>query len=469
MKKWLPKNERKKILFLSDDMRVHSGIGVMSREIIEQTAGIFNWVQMGAAVNHPEAGKIADISEELGKHIGVEDPYVRIYPQNGYGNSMIVRQIIEMEKPDAILHFTDPRYWIWLYQIEHEIRQKMPMMFYTIWDDLPYPLYNRNFYRSDDGLFCISKQTYNIVKQVLGPEEASKKLITYLPHGIDHVKKYYPITDSNKDDLEILSTIKKEMLRNEPVEFIVLYVARNLRRKMTSDVLLAYNHFLSKLPKEKADRCRIVLHTAPVDENGTDLPAVIRDVTPNIKAIFSNTAVEAKILNALYNLADVTINLASNEGFGLGTCESMLAGTPILVNVTGGLQDQCGFMTDEGEYLDPDKHFSFEWGSNHDGRYRKHGEWAFPVFPTSRSLQGSPLTPYIFDDRCSWEEAGDRLFELYNMTREERKRRGMLGREYALNEGMFTAEKMGELFVEHINKTIETWTPRERYSLTKID
>jgi len=469
MKKWLPKNERKKILFLSDDMRVHSGIGVMSREIIEQTAGIFNWVQMGAAVNHPEAGKIADISEELGKHIGVEDPYVRIYPQNGYGNSMIVRQIIEMEKPDAILHFTDPRYWIWLYQMEHEIRQKMPMMFYTIWDDLPYPLYNRNFYRSDDGLFCISKQTYNIVKQVLGPEEASKKLITYLPHGIDHVKKYYPITDSNKDDLEILSTIKKEMLRNEPVEFIVLYVARNLRRKMTSDVLLAYNHFLSKLPKEKADRCRIVLHTAPVDENGTDLPAVIRDVTPNIKAIFSNTAVEAKILNALYNLADVTINLASNEGFGLGTCESMLAGTPILVNVTGGLQDQCGFMTDEGEYLDPDKHFSFEWGSNHDGRYRKHGEWAFPVFPTSRSLQGSPLTPYIFDDRCSWEEAGDRLFELYNMTREERKRRGMLGREYALNEGMFTAEKMGELFVEHINKTIETWTPRERYSLTKID
>ena len=64
MNKWLPKEQRKKILFLSDDMRIHSGVGVMSREIIEQTAGYFNWVQVGAAVNHPEAGKLVDISDD---------------------------------------------------------------------------------------------------------------------------------------------------------------------------------------------------------------------------------------------------------------------------------------------------------------------------------------------------------------------------------------------------------------------
>jgi len=436
MRKWLPKEQRKKILLLSDDLRVHSGIGVMSREIVEQTCGVFNWVQVGAA--------------------------------NGYGNSMMIRQLLEIEKPDAVLHFTDPRYWIWLYQIEHEIRQKIPMMFYTIWDDLPYPMYNKNYYRSDDGLFCISKQTYNIVKQVLGPEEAKKKVITYLPHGVDHINKFYPMKLDNVEDQQTLSMVKETTLRNEPIDFIVFYNARNLRRKMTSDVLLAYNHFLKKLPKEKADRCRLVMHTAPVDENGTDLPAVIRDVTPDIKVIFSDSKVDPKVLNALYNLADVTINLASNEGFGLGTAESIMAGTPIIVNVTGGLQDQCGFMDEEGEYLDPEKHFDYDWGSNHDGRYKKHGEWAFPCFPTSRSLQGSPLTPYIFDDRCSWEEAGEHMFTLYNMTREERKRRGMVGREYGLTDGMFTAEKMGELFIEHINKTMENWTPRERYQLVKV-
>jgi glycosyltransferase involved in cell wall biosynthesis len=465
MKKWLPKEERKKILLLSDDLRVHSGIGVMSREIVEQTCGYFNWVQVGAAVNHPEAGKIVDISTDVTNITGVEDASVKIYPQNGYGNSMLIRQLMKIEKPDAILHFTDPRYWIWLYQIEHEIRQVAPMMFYTIWDDLPYPMYNKNFYRSDDGLFCISKQTYNIVKQVLG-EEANDKVITYLPHGID-TKKYYPIQKDDVAGQELLNAVRAETLRGESIDFMVFYNARNLRRKMTSDVLLAFNHFIKKLPKEKADRCRLVLHTAPVDENGTDLPAVIRDVTPDIKVVFSDGRVESHILNALYNLADVTINLASNEGFGLGTCESMLAGTPILVNVTGGLQDQCGFMDENGEYLDPDKHFTFDWGSNHDGRYTEHGEWAFPCFPTSRSLQGSPLTPYIFDDRCSWEDAGEKLFELYNMTREERKRRGESGRQYALTHGMFTAEKMGELFIEHIDKTLENWTPRERYTLAK--
>jgi hypothetical protein len=145
----------------------------------------------------------------------------------------------------------------------------------------------------------------------------------------------------------------------------------------------------------------------------------------------------------------------------------MVAGTPIIVNVTGGLQDQCGFKNDDDEYLDPEKDFTFEWGSNHDGRYQTHGEWAFPVFPASRSLQGSPLTPYIFDDRADWEDAADRLLELYNMGREERKRRGLLGREYALNEGMFSAEKMGELFVEHINLAIDNWVPRDRYALVK--
>ena len=452
---------------MSDDLRVHSGIGVMSREMVEQTCGVFNWVQMGAAVQHPEAGKVVDVSGDVSNMTGVEDAYVRIYPQNGYGNSMVVRQILEIEKPDAVLHFTDPRYWIWLYQIEHEIRQEIPLMFYTIWDDLPYPYYNKNFYRADDGLFCISKQTYNIVKNVLGPEEAKQKVITYLPHGVDHVKKFYPIKDDDTEGQQLMKSMRDELIKDNDIDFLVFYNARNLRRKMTSDVLLAYNHFLSKLTKEQAERCRIILHTAPVDENGTDLPVVIRDVVPNVKAVFSNNRVEPNILNALYNIADVTINLASNEGFGLGTCESMMAGTPIIVNVTGGLQDQCGFTTDDGEYLDPEKHFTHDWGSNHDGRYRKHGEWAFPCYPTSRSLQGSPLTPYIFDDRCSWEDAGEHLFTLYNMTREERKRRGMAGREYGLTTGMFTAEKMGELFIEHINQTLENWTPRERYQLVK--
>jgi len=459
---YIPKDQRKKILFLSDDMRVTSGIGVMSREIVEGTAHHFNWVQVGAGVNHPEAGKVIDISAALNKEIGLEDSYARIYPYNGYGDSRLIRQLIEIEKPDAILHFTDPRYWIWLYQMEHELRQKMPIMYYNIWDDLPFPMYNKEYYMSCDSLFSISKQTYNINKHVLGPE--NPRHLAYIPHGIN-TKRYHPLP---ADDAAMLET-RKKLFGDAEIDYVIFYNSRNIRRKQTSDIIYAFNVFMMKLTPEQRERVRLVMHTQPVDENGTDLPRVIKDVTPDVAKyiVFSADRVEAGFLNHLYNIADATINMSSNEGFGLSACESIIAGTPIIVNVTGGLQDQCGFMDNDYNYLDPDTHFTYDWGSNHDGKYKKHGNWAFPMFPTNRSIQGSPMTPYIFDDRASFEDAADRMKEVYQMSREERKLRGELGRQYALGGGKFTAEHMCNSFIEHIDKGLTDWTPRKRFTLEK--
>jgi len=459
---YIPKEQRKKILFLADDMRVTSGIGVMTREIIEGTCHRYNWAHVGAGVQHPEAGKVIDVSTALSKETGVDDTYVRIYPYNGYGDSRLIRQLIEIEKPDAILHFTDPRYWIWLYQMEHELRQKMPILYYNIWDDLPFPMYNKEYYMSCDSLFSISKQTYNINKNVLGPE--NPRHLAYIPHGIN-TKRYHPLP---ADDEKMLET-RKRLFGDAEVDYVIFYNSRNIRRKQTSDIIYAFNVFMSKLTPEQRERVRLVLHTQPVDDNGTDLPRVIRDVTPDIEkyVVFSPNRTEYEYLNHLYNIADVTINMSSNEGFGLGTCESIISGTPIIVNVTGGLQDQCGFMDDEGNYLDPEVHFMKDWGSNHDGRYKKHGDWAFPIFPTNRSIQGSPMTPYIFDDRASFDDAAARMMEVYNLGREERKRRGELGRQYALNHGRFTAEHMCNSFIEHIDKGITNWVPRKRFTLEK--
>ncbi len=413
-------------------------------------------------VNHPEAGKIVDLSQAVAGETGVQDASVRIYPYNGYGDSRLVRHLIDTEKPDAILHFTDPRYWIWLYQMEHELRQKMPLMYYNIWDDLPYPMYNQGYYMSCDALFSISKQTYNINKQVLGPDNS--RYLAYIPHGIN-TKKFHPLPPSHPGILEL----RKKLFGDAEIEFVAFYNSRNIRRKQTSDIILGFAEFMRKLPEEKREKCRFILHTQPVDENGTDLPAVIRDVTPDMAKyiIFSADRTESHHLNYLYNIADVTVNISSNEGFGLGTCESIMAGTPIIVNVTGGLQDQCGFMTDGGVYLNPEKHFTKEWGSNHDGKYKKHGEWAFPIFPSNRSLQGSPLTPYIFDDRVKFEDLADRLMEVYSLNRDERKRRGEVGRHYGNNVGRFTAELMSDSFIEHMNKVMDIWTPRKKFELVR--
>ena len=158
---------KKKILLLSDDLRMHSGIGTMSRFFVMGTLQKYDWVQLGGAIKHPDKGKVMDLSEEVRKQTGVNDAYLKIYATDGYGNSQILRELIDIEKPDAIMHYTDPRFWGWLYQMEHEIRQTMPLMYYTIWDDLPYPRWNEPFYESCDLLMAISKQTHNIVKNVV--------------------------------------------------------------------------------------------------------------------------------------------------------------------------------------------------------------------------------------------------------------------------------------------------------------
>ena len=139
--RFLPKEERKKILLLSDDIRLHSGVGTMAREIVINSAHHFNWVNLGGAVKHDQEGKAFDISEDVNKHAGLDDASVKIIPSSGYGNAMKIRQLIKMEKPDALFLFTDPRYWVWLFEIEREIRSKIPIFYLNIWDDYPAPLY----------------------------------------------------------------------------------------------------------------------------------------------------------------------------------------------------------------------------------------------------------------------------------------------------------------------------------------
>lgn len=168
-KTFLPFEMRKKVLLLSDDLRLPSGVGTVSKDIVLKTVHHFNWVQVGGAIKHPDKGKIVDMSQEIEKTIGIKN-YMRIYPIDGYGDADLIRYLLNEEKPDAIMHFTDPRFWIWLYQIEAELRQYCPLLFLHIWDDYPLPYYNRDFYESCDTIACISKQTYSIVKYVLGED-----------------------------------------------------------------------------------------------------------------------------------------------------------------------------------------------------------------------------------------------------------------------------------------------------------
>ena len=462
---YIKKEDRKKILLLSDDIRFTSGISTMAKEIVIGTSHRFNWVNLGAAIQHPEQGKRLDVSEDTSNHAGIPDASVILYPSSGYGTPEVIRQLLEIEKPDAIMFFTDPRYWIWLFQMEVELRKKVPMIYLNIWDDLPAPLYNRPYYESCDALLAISKQTCNINRMVLG-EKASDKVIKYVPHGINE-DYFYPITEFDPQHEAVLE-LKKKFFGEDIPEYIVFYNARNIRRKCTSDLIAAYATFCDSIGQEKAKKCALVLHTQPLDENGTDLPAVV-DLLCNPeyqKVYFSANRYSTQEMNVLYNIADVVTLVSSNEGWGLSLTEGMLTGKMIIGTVTGGMQDQMRFENEKGEWVD----FSSDFPSNHFGTYKKHGIWARPVFPSNLSIVGSIPTPYIFDDRADFREIAKAMEEVYNLGPEERAARGLAGRKWATSdEAMMTSRWMSKNVISAVEETFTSWKPRYKHEFIKVD
>jgi glycosyltransferase involved in cell wall biosynthesis len=208
------------------------------------------------------------------------------------------------------------------------------------------------------------------------------------------------------------------------------------------------------------------MHTTPIDDNGTDLFAVKEKLCPKYDVKINDGKVLQNELNEVYNLVDCTINISNNEGFGLTTAESIMAGTPVIVNVTGGLQDQCGLNIDGKEFSEFDY---IKYGSLHNKKkwdMISHGDWCIPVWSTSHTLNGSPVTPYIFDDNLNLDDVTDAIMNMYNTGREQRKINGLKGREWALKN--ISSKHMCEKMIEGIETCFNNFKKREKFDLYKI-
>lgn len=457
---YLPQNQRKKILLICDDLRAFSGVATVAREIVIHTAHHFNWVQIAGSITHPDKGKRIDLSDSTNQLAKISDSNVFLYPADGYGDPQMVKALIEMEKPDAIFLITDPRYFTWLFNMENEIRKKIPIVYLNIWDSpFPFPLWNKVFYESCDALLAISKQTKNINEVVLG-DLSKNKIIKYIPHGLD-TNLFFPI-DKNYPQYKDFLTFKRLLFKNKTYDFVLFFNSRNIRRKQIPDTMLAFRMFLDRLPKEKADKCCLLLHTELVNEHGTDLISVANYLFsdyPN-SIIFHTEGIPADKMNWLYNCSDAQVLITDNEGWGLSLTEAILAGKPIIANVQGGMQDQMRFEDNEGNWID----FNIDFPSNHRGTYKNHGSWAYPVFPSNISIQGSPQTPYISSDRVRPEDVSVSIMKCYNDGPERRKSIGEIGRNWAIgDEAGFTSHHQAKRVIEALNELFLTWKPREEF------
>ena len=285
--------------------------------------------------------------------------------------------------------------------------------------------------------------------------------VRYVQHGIN--PEIYKKVNAPDE-------FKKKLFQGKSFKFVLFWMNRNIKRKQPSDVIWAFAKFVDSLPEKDRDSVALVMHTEPIDKNGTNLIAVKNTLCPDYHVIFSRQRISPQELNYLYNLSDVTINIAGNEGFGLTTAESLMAETPIIVAVTGGLQDQCGFYKPDGKLFTAEDYI--EIGSLHSWRKWEenvaHGPWVKPVWPLVQTMVGSVPTPYIIDDKVDVDEVGFAIKYWYDKTPYQRNEVGVLGREWMLSDGRLASQHMCYEMGNAIEDTLKNWKRRERYKLYQI-
>ena len=414
-------SEKIKIMTISDMPFAPSGVGTQTRYIIEGMlkTGKYKFISLGGAMKHPNHTPIK--TDEWG------DDWIT-FPVDGYGSQEIVRSIIRQERPDILYFMTDPRFWGWLWEMENEIRPLLPMVYYHVWDNYPYPTYNKKFYESNDFVATISKVTDDIVKTV-APSVNSM----YVPHAVD--TDIFQKQDKDKVT-EFVKNSFGEKYDPDVDKFIFFWNNRNARRKQSGSLIFWFKEFLDKVGHDKAS---LIMHTDIKDTHGQDLEKIINHLElTNGEVLFSQQKISPDLLSLLYNAADCTINISDAEGFGLATLESLACETPILVNMTGGLQEQ---VTD-GE----------SW-------------FGVGLEPTSKAIIGSQDIPWIHEDRLSGEKVVEAMLKLYNMPEEERLELGRAGRNHVIDNYNFEnfIQKWDEIFTT-IHSEYGSWDTRKPYS-----
>jgi len=417
---------KKKILILGDHPLSPSGVGTQTKYFIEALlkTGRYKFVCLGGAIKH-ENYQPQRVSPW-------EDDWV-IYPIDGYGNHDILRSILYKEKPDALWFMTDPRFYGWLWEIENEIRVNMPMIYYHVWDNYPCPEFNGRFYRSTDEIVCISKVTHDIVKTVT-PDVSSH----YLPHAVNSNVFYKYKTDEDEAKVEALRnriTVESSVNHKNPKKTIFFWNNRNARRKQSGTLVWWFKEFLDEVGHDNAT---LLMHTDPRDPHGQDLPHLIDHVGANDGQIMiSSEKVSPEDLSVLYNAADFTVNISDAEGFGLSTLESLSCGTPIIVNMTGGLQEQ---VTD-GE----------NW-------------FGFGIDPASKAVIGSLEVPYIYEDRISQKDFNKTFKSAMKLREKAYKKMSIQGRQHVKDNYNFdNFEKQWVNVMDEIIEKHGSWETRVGY------
>jgi len=392
----------------------------MIQGLLDRHGDKYSFFSLGGAIKHQDYTLQSVEPEKYGDRW-------RILPVDGYGTDELVRSLLRSEKPDILWFMTDPRFYPWLWNIEDEVRKCCPMVYYHVWDNFPAPKFNRKWYESNDLIATISKVTDKIV----GEASPNTDRI-YVPHAVDD-KVFKKLPESEM--VEWKRAFYNRFPQHEG-KFLFFWNNRNARRKQSGTVVYWFSKYLEKYGKDSAV---LMMHTEPRDPHGQPLDYLIQEfgMEDGANTILSTVKVSPEELAKFYNAADCTINIADAEGFGLATLESLSCETPIIVNMTGGLQEQ---VTD-GE----------RW-------------FGIGIEPSSKALIGSLDVPYIHEDRISEEDFIEALHKMVSMSEKERTALGKAGKEHVENNYNYDKylNQWNEILTS-VNERYGSWETRKNY------
>lgn len=366
--------KKHKILMISDHPLAPSGVGVQSRVLIDGlvSTGKYSFRCLGGAIKHNDY-----------RTIQVNPDFI-VKPIDGFGNKATIRQLLLSEQPDAILIFTDPRQFTWLWEMEDEIHQICPIAYWHVWDNDPYPAFNNVWYDSTDLINCLSQKTYDLVSPKY-PEKTN-----YIPHAFPEAL-YYKMPE------DAVEKHKRANFGEKADWFKVLWVNRNASRKMPGDLLVCWKLFLEQLEEKHGhSNAVLIMHTDPNDMEGPNLLAVAENLKLQDKVWFSTDKLSFENMNMLHNVTDTCVNISKNEGFGLSTLISMQVGKPVIALKTGGETSKV-----------VDKYDGFEHG--------------VAIEPIKRVLVGSQMVPYIYEDIAGTQDVADAFMTIYEMSPENKE------------------------------------------------
>lgn len=409
--------EKKKILVISDHVFSTSGVAHQTKEFVYAllNTGRFSFLCLGGAIKHTDYNPVK--TERWGDDLIV-------VPVDGYGTPEVIRKIVRQFRPDLLWYMSDPRFYQELHQMIDEILPLIPVVWYTIWDNYPPPMFNRPAYLSNTHLACVSKVTYDVVKAVVPEMDVSR-----IPHSVDFgMFKRYP--------KEVVDKFKSETLgKHNANKFVFFFNSRNARRKHLGSTIFWFKEFVETPGYENS---LLLCHTDPKDPNGPNIMRILEDLgLDDGRVMISNQKVPVEYVAMMYNIADCTLLLSDAEGWGLNLIESLASEVPAICTMTGGIQEQ---ITD---------------GKNFFG---------VGIKPVSITVAGSQDVPYIFEDRICKEDVLEAMKKIYDMTIEKRQNIGKLGKEYVT--AKYDHETWKQTWVDLIDRVIEengSWDTRKNY------